>query len=564
MSNLKYRILVIVALVAASLWALFPRTVVERVNRGGQFVYDTVQRVPLKRGLDLQGGMHLALELDESGGTVANRADALDQAMRVIRNRIDEFGVSEPVVQKVGESRIIVELPGIDDAARAASVVEKAAFLEFQITDKTQALERVLPRLDQIARDQRLAVNVPAGGDTATGARPVGGLQGLLRPGSGDTSAARAAGADSAAGRATNDTATNDTAAASGGVFSSAIQKGQLPGQFYVATSDVARLEALLANQQIRAALPPGKELHWGADSLVIGGRGYRELWMLDARPIITGEYITDARPQQDPASGNVVAFQLNTEGARRFRVETGRHIGDQMAIVLDDRVVTAPTIQSAIGRNGQITLGQGARLQEAQDLALVLRAGALQTPLKVVESRSIGPSLGQDSIQSGLRAGVLGVILVVIIMVGYYRFSGLLAVGGLALFALFTAAMLAGMNAVLTLPGIAGFVLSIGMAVDANFLIFERIREELDAGRSIRTAIDSGFHNALSAIIDSNVTTALTAIVLYQFGTGPVRGFAVTLLAGLAASMVTAIFVVRTFFLVWLNRRETPQTLSI
>ncbi|HEY0971012.1 MAG TPA: protein translocase subunit SecD [Gemmatimonadales bacterium] len=555
MSNLKYRILVIVALVAASAWALFPRTVVERVNRGGQFVYDTVQRVPLKRGLDLEGGMHLALELDESAGTVTDKVDALDQAIRVIRNRIDEFGVAEPVVQKVGENRIIVELPGIDDAARAASVVEKAAFLEFQITDKTQALERVLPRLDQIARDQRLAVNVPA---ADTGARPGtgGGIQGLLRPGATDSAAP--AGADSAGAAA------SDTAPASGGVFSEAIQRGQLPGQYFVATTDVPRLETLLANEQVRAAIPPGKELRWGTDSLVIGGRGYRELWVLDARPIITGEYITDARPQQDPVSGNVVSFQLNTEGARRFRTETGRHVGDNMAIVLDERVVTAPVIQSAIGRNGQITLGQGARLQEAQDLALVLRAGALQTPLKIVESRTIGPSLGEDSIQSGIRAGILGVILVVIIMVGYYRFSGLLAVGGLVLFALFTAAMLAGMGAALTLPGIAGFVLSIGMAVDANFLIFERIREELDAGRTVRTAVDSGFHNALSAIIDSNVTTALTAIVLYQFGTGPVRGFAVTLLAGLAASMVTAIFVVRTFFLIWLSRRETPQTLSI
>jgi len=193
-----------------------------------------------------------------------------------------------------------------------------------------------------------------------------------------------------------------------------------------------------------------------------------------------------------------------------------------------------------------------------------VLRAGSLETPLRIVESRSIGPSLGQDAVQQGVRAGILGVILVVLIMVVYYRFSGFLAVLGLVLFGLFTMATLAGFDAVLTLPGIAGFVLSIGMAVDANFLIFERIREELDAGRTVRVAIDSGFRNALSAIIDSNVTTALTALVLYQFGTGPVRGFAVTLLAGLVASMITAIFVVRTFFLLWLTRARTSQTLSI
>lgn len=565
MSNLKYRILVIVALIAASLWTLFPRTVVERVSRNGTFVYDTVQRVPLKRGLDLQGGMHIALELDQSGGTVADQSDALDQAIRVIRNRIDQFGVAEPVVQKSGDNRIIVELPGIEDAERAAAVVQQAAFLEFQITDETQALEKVIGRLDQIARDQKL---VPAAGAAAGERAPAGGGLDIFRPKTDSAApAAAAAAADTAAVAGTDSAGVADSAATpaagAGGPFASALQQGQIPGQFYVAEKDVAGLSTLLAQPAIQAALPPGKVVRWAADSVVLGGVGYRELYVLDARPIITGEYITDARPNQSAQEGTVVSFTLTAEGGRRFRVETGRHLKDYMAIVLDEKVITAPVIQSAIGRRGQISLG-ARNLQEAQDLALVLRAGALQTPLRIMESRTIGPSLGQDAVASGLRAGVLGVMLVVVIMVGYYRFSGLLAVGGLALFALFTAASLAGMDAVLTLPGIAGFVLSIGMAVDANFLIFERIREELDAGRSVRAAVDSGFQNALSAIIDSNVTTALTALVLYQFGTGPVRGFAVTLLAGLAASMVTAIFVVRTFFLIWLNRRETPQTLSI
>ncbi len=557
MSNLKYRILAIAVMIAVSLWTLFPRTVIERVSRNGEFVYDTVQRVPLKRGLDLQGGMHLALELDLSQGTVADQADALDQAIRVIRNRIDEFGVAEPVVQKSGDNRIIVELPGIEDAERAAAVVQQAAFLQFQITDKTQALEKALPRLDQIVRDQKLAPTAGlATGGTGT---PAGGLD-IFKPKT--DSQAPAGDSAAAAGSAA---AIADSAAPAGtqGPFSRSVQQGQVPGQFFVAQSDVAVIRGLLANPSIQAALPPGKVARWGADSVILGGRTYRELYLLDSRPIITGEYITDARPNQSAQEGTVVSFTLNAEGGRRFRLETGRHLKDYMAIVLDDKVITAPIIQSAIGRRGQISLG-GRNLQEAQDLSLVLRAGALQTPLKIMESRSIGPSLGQDAVASGKRAGVLGVILVVVVMVGYYRFSGLLAVTGLVLFALFTAAMLAGLGAVLTLPGIAGFVLSIGMAVDANVLIFERMREELDAGRTVRSAVDSGFRNALSAIIDSNVTTALTALVLYQFGTGPVRGFAVTLLAGLAASMITAIFVVRTFFLIWLDRRTTPQTLSI
>jgi preprotein translocase subunit SecD len=285
---------------------------------------------------------------------------------------------------------------------------------------------------------------------------------------------------------------------------------------------------------------------------------------VVDARPIITGTSLTDAKPATDPIDGNVVQFTLNNEGGRNFRRETGRHIGDYMAIVLDDRVIgQPPVIQGAIGTRGQITM-RGQPLQAAQDLALVLRAGALPVPLQVVEMRQIGPSLGQDSIRQGLSAGALGLSLVILIMLVYYRFSGMLAVMGLIFYALSTLAVLAGFNAVLTLPGIAGFVLSIGMAVDANFLIFERIREELARGKTVRRSIDEGFDHAWSAIVDTHVTTALTAAILYQFGTSSVRGFAVALLAGLAASMVSAIFVVRTLFLLWLNRTRGAQPLSI
>ena len=261
----------------------------------------------------------------------------------------------------------------------------------------------------------------------------------------------------------------------------------------------------------------------------------------------------------------------MNNEGARRFRTETSRHIKDYMAIVLDQRVMgRPPIIQSAIGANGQITMG-GKDLQAAQDLALVLRAGSLPVPLKIADVTQIGASLGKDSIHKGITAGIIAVALVVVIMLGYYRFSGALAVAALALYLLYTLAALAWFSAVLTLPGLAGFVLSIGIAVDANVLIFERIREELAHGKTVRTAIDEGFRHAMN--VDrrsmtsetSNVSTALTAAVLYQYGTGPVRGFAVTLLAGIAASMISAIFVVRTFYMLWLNRsREAQQALSI
>jgi preprotein translocase subunit SecD len=550
MSNLKYRVALILVLVAASVWSLFPRKVVERVKRGDRFVFDTVTRVPLKRGLDLQGGMHLALEIDESKGTVQDKSEALDRAIKVVRTRIDEFGVAEPVVQKSGDSQIIVELPGIDDPERAMAVVQKSAFLEMQITDETQALEKVLPRFDAIIRESGIAGATPvAAGDTAKSGK---GLQELFTPNKDST--------------AKGDTAKKDSLAlTTGGAFSKLIQQGQFQGEYYVAENDVPTLQRYLELPAIQSAIPPGKVLRWGGETQTLGAQQYRPIYVLDSRPIITGEYLIGAKPNQVPIEGTVVEFTLNNEGGRRFRAETAKHIRDYMAIVLDQRVMgRPPVIQSAIGTHGQITMGQGRSLQEAQDLALVLRAGALPVPLKVAEVRNIGASLGQDSINNGIRALVIAMGLVVLIMVVYYRFSGVLSVVALGLYVLYTMAMLAYFNAVLTLPGLAGFVLSVGIAVDANVLIFERIREELARGKTVRTSIDEGFRHALTAIIDTSVTTILTAAVLYQYGTGPVQGFAVTLIAGITASLFTAIFVVRTFYLLWLSRSRGAQTLSI
>jgi preprotein translocase subunit SecD len=238
--------------------------------------------------------------------------------------------------------------------------------------------------------------------------------------------------------------------------------------------------------------------------------------------------------------------------------------VGNYLAIILDNWVQGQPPVmRDRIGAQGQIEM-PGKPLQEANDLALVLRAGALPVPLQVVEERTIGPSLGQDSIRDGVRAAVMAVVFTVLVMVTYYRLAGVLAVLALALYALFALGGLAGFGFTLTLPGLAGFALSIGMAVDANVLIFERIREELQAGKSVRLAVDEGFRNAMSAIIDSNVTTALTAIILYLVGTESVQGFAITLLIGIFASMITAVFVTRTFFLIWLQRRPAMTTVSI
>jgi len=557
MSNIKYRVALIAALTLASIWALWPRniTVRERNPQTGAAEYREVKRIPLKLGLDLQGGMHLALEVDESKGAVTDKSDALDRALKVVRNRIDQFGVAEPVVQRVGEDRIIVELPGIDDPERAEALIKTSAFLTFQIVDKANTLERALPRIDATLKTR--GVDVAAAGPTTGGDTALrGGLADLLTP-SGDS-----------ATRVAQDSTAADTGLIAGsrdGAFSRLLQPGGMPGEYFVSFSDTGAAARYLEMPEVRALVPPGRVIRWGALDDNARRSGFRPLYVLESRAIIRGDqHLKDARPNTDPIEGNLVLFELTNEGGRRFGAETGKHIGDNLAIVLDDVVMgTPPVIQDVIRTRGQITM-RGKPLQEAQDLALVLRAGSLPVPLRIMEVRSLGASLGEDAIDQGKRAGILGIVLVVAIMVVYYRFSGVLAVAGLALYVLITLAILAGFDAVLTLPGIAGFVLSIGMAVDANFLIFERTREELERGKTVRTAINEGFDHALSAIIDTHVTTALTALILYQIGTGPVRGFAVTLLAGIAASLFTAVFVVRTLFLIWLTRSRGAQTLSI
>jgi preprotein translocase subunit SecD len=561
--SIRNRLLVILGLVALSIFYLVPRdvTVRERDPKTGVMADRTDKRVPLKLGLDLQGGMHLALELDQSKQVSADPSHDLDLALTVLRKRIDEFGVSEPVIQKVGEERIVVELPGIDQPARAKGIVQRSAFLEFRITDETDALEKSIPGMDRVLRQMGIR-----GGEGAPAGRPSA-VEQLL----GGDSASKGAAGDTTKKAAGGDTAAADTAAAAstagGGVLAGLIQpaSGGTPGEYMVPETAYPRVDSLLNIPNVARLLPRGVTLRWSATATSVGVESYRFLYALEDKPIITGSNLEDAQAQIDPlTNGPIVTFQLDRAGGRKFGDQTGRHVGDYMAILLDGRVQgRPPVIQSRISRNGQITLS-GRTLQEAQDLALTLKAGALPIPLRIVEERQVGPSLGDDAIRSGILSGIIGTAFVILIMVMYYRAAGALAIAALTLYVLFTLGGLSALDATLTLPGLAGLVLSIGIAVDANVLIFERIREELAAGKTVRLAVDEGFKHAMSAIIDSNVTTVLTALFLFQFGTGPVKGFAVTLILGTAASMVTAIFVTRTLFLIWLDRKPTMATLSI
>jgi preprotein translocase subunit SecD len=539
MSTIRGRLIMIGILVLGSILALMPRNVTQRVvdQTTGRMKDTTIRRIPVNLGLDLQGGIHLALEVDERQGPVPDCADAIQRAQRVVRTRIDEFGTTEPVVQIQGRCRLIVELAGEKDAARAKGIIQRTAFLEFRITDMKNQFQTTLPQIDAALR---------RAGVKSRGAAPSAVSQ-LF--GSDTSKVARDSAAD----------------ANTPGALSSLLFQGQLAGEFLVPEEQAGVVDSLIQRPDVKQLIPRGIELRWGAQVESRGAKSYRALYAVESRPIITGEELTKATARRDQLTNqSVVEFALSRRGARKFGEETARHIGDFMAIILDGRVQgQPPVIRSQINARGQIELGSKP-LQEASDLALVLRAGALPAPLTIVDETTIGPSLGADSINDGVRAGIVGVVLVILIMVGYYRLSGALAVAALTLYCLFTLAGLAAFGFTLTLPGLAGFVLSIGIAVDANVLIFERIREELVHGKSLRLAVDDGFKHAMNAIVDSNVSTALTAFILYLVGTGPVKGFAITLIIGIAASMVSAIFVVKTLFLIWLQRRPAMTTLSV
>ncbi len=548
MRSLRWRLIWIALATAFAVIALVPRNTTQRVldQKTGRMKDTTVRRVPINLGLDLQGGIHLALEVDQSRGPVPDPAEAIRRAERVVRTRIDQFGTTEPVVQVVGGNRLIVELPGEKDPERAKHVIQQTAFLEFRITDMQSKFRDAIPAIDGALR---------AAGVQAPGNAPVSAVSQLFGA---DTAKQKKQGAKQ---KQRPDTAGLNAP----GPLSSLLYQGALPGEYLVPVEQVPVAESLLARPEVQRLVPRGIELKWGTQDISRGARSFQMLYAVEDRPIITGDELEKATARRDQLTNqSVVDFVLSRRGGRTFERETGRHVNDYMAIILDGRVQgQPPIIKSQIGQRGQIELGAKA-LQEAQDLALVLRAGALPAPLTIVEERTIGPSLGRDSIADGVRAGIVGVALVVLIMVIYYRLSGALAVAALTFYVLLTLGGLAAFGFTLTLPGLAGLVLSVGIAVDANVLIFERIREELQHGKLIRTAVDEGFKHAMSAIIDSNVSTALTAAILYLVGTGPVQGFAITLIIGIIASMFTAIFVVRTFYMIWLQRRPDMATLSV
>lgn len=563
--HIRWGIVAVSILVA--LWYLWPTIRLysmapaerEALQESDPGAWDALKERAIKLGLDLQGGMHLVLELDESerAFTDDERADAIDRALEIIRNRVDQFGVSEPLIQKVGEERIIVELPGIQDEERAKELVQRTAFLEFQVAADVERATEAIRALDAALTGRTvLPDTAAASADTSVAA--------------GDTTAADTVAADTTGAQSLGELLGGDEADPAAPVsgerpFSSLLQvdpTGQ--ADFVVPEEDVARVRALLADSAAQGALAAGLEWLWGDTETYSDGRPYRSLWLVEEEPEMTGEGIATAAAGFDPQVNNqpIVTLEMTPEGAESFADITGQHVNERLAIVLDEIVRMAPNIrQRIVGGRAQIEGFDS--VEEARDIAIVLRAGALPAPLEIIEERTVGPSLGADSISAGWRAGLLGILSVAVLMIWYYRASGAVAVAVLGLNLVLIVACLAGFGATLTLPGIAGLILTVGMAVDANVLVFERVREELALGKTIRAALDAGYDRAFVTIMDAQITTLIAAAVLFQYGTGPIKGFAIVLTIGILTSIYTAVFVTRTMFDTW-TRRSQAQRLSI
>ncbi|MGH7570457.1 MAG: protein translocase subunit SecD [Gemmatimonadota bacterium] len=574
--NLRLRWAIVAIAVLAAAWYLWPTLRLYSMSAGERQAlqesdpgaWDRLSERSIQLGLDLQGGMHLVLEIDESERSFTDdeRRDAVDRALEIIRNRVDQFGVAEPLIQKVGDERIIVELPGIQDEERAKDLVQRTAFLEFQmvvdgreLTDRLRDVDGALtgrPLTSAAAPADTTAPDTLATGDAGTAA-----VTG--QDTSGATTLGEFLGQEEPPGAGAGEAPADDEAPLSSLLQTEAV--GADAFNLLVDERQVQRVRGLLEDPAAQQAIGDGYEWLWsGEPQTFADGRSYERLYLVEREPALTGEIIATAAAGFDPQLMNqsIVSLSMTDEGASTFADVTGRHVGDRMAIVLDEVVRMAPNIRQRItGGNAQIEGFDS--VEEARDIAIVLRAGALPAPLEILEERTVGPSLGADSIASGWRASWMGMIAVLALIVFYYRASGMVANVGLILNLFLILAALAGFGATLTLPGIAGLILTVGMSVDANVLVFERVREELGLGKSVRAALDAGYDRALVTILDSQITTLIAAAVLFQFGTGPIKGFAVVLTIGIISSIFTAVFVTRTIFETW-TRRMAAQSLSI
>lgn len=593
--QIKFRSAIIIIAIAIAGWLIYPtvqyhfllsQNEIERLKEDGELKMIT-DRI-IQQGLDLQGGLRVVLEIDipELLNTQARRhdekldtiidslksfqnsnrivtvdifdflttkveeveiklplyfagegasneeviasfkrktKDAASRALTKIRNRVDKFGVSEPSIQPQGDYRIIVELAGVDNPNQARKLINSRALLEFSLLKDAQYItDTIIPQIDNaISEDETVLQETETPEDSL------------------DAESLFAEENETFAGLA---------------VFNGTYCQ--------VSIEDTNTVKQML--EKATENIPRDIRVLWGSkERSAAGDLPFIPLYFLEKKSALTGEYITNVNVSSDPGTGSpIVNMQMNNEGAKKWGRITEDNKGKPLAIVLDDFVYSAPVIRNKIP-NGRSQIEGIGTMEEANILKIALETGALPAPIREIAYNEVGPSLGSDSIKKGQTATLVGLLLVIVFMAVYYRGSGFIADFALVLNLLIILAALAAFDATLTLPGIAGLVLTVGMAIDANVLIFERIKEELRLGKTVRESIRRGYERALQTIMDANITTLIAAVVLMKLGTGPVKGFAVTLSIGILASLFTAVYVTRTIFMMIAEKKQL-QSLSI
>ena len=495
-------------------------------------VVDILARMFQERGIRLSRYFGSVREDDDEiiSGLKSDAEDAVSRAMEIIRNRVDQYGVAEPSIQRQGNRRIIVELPGVAREEEAKQLLQGTALLEFRLVKDPEFTISVMKNIDNALAGK--VIEDSTGADTSLASNEV----------TNDTTALQ---------DTTQKELTQEEFKKEHPFFSVALINPEgNTADAYVREDERNKLTSMLNDPEVQRVIPNNVEFVFDAKPVTYQeGKGIYRMYLVNKTPELTGGVITDANANINPnTSAPIVNMEMNSEGATEWARITGANVGKRIAIMLDGVVFSAPNVKGKIP-GGRSQIEGIENMDEAKLLEIVLKAGALPAPVDIIEERTVGPSLGQDSVSSGFNSVTLGYIIVGLFMIIYYQKAGGIAAATLVFTVLFILGVLAGFNATLTLPGIAGIILTIGMAVDANVLIYERIREELLTGKTIKASVDSGYAKAYSAIFDSNITTFFTGIILYQFGTGPIQGFALTLMIGIGASLFSALVVARLIF---------------
>ena len=521
-----------------------------------------LQQNAIRLGLDLQGGIHVVLKVKLDEIEEAARGDAVNRAIQVIRNRIDGLGVAEPVIVKQGTDRILVDLPGYTDAERAEELIGQTALLQFKLMESGENANLLISKVDSVIHAYEVAASGAAAEDIveetteATEGTETDSDDDILAELMGDSAIEEDFGFDE-----TTDLSIDERPLSSRlevALYNSTTNSNW-PG-YSVNKRDRELVNKWLNLPEVKKLMPVDVQFAWSTRSEIRNNREIYTLYLLKRKVQFLGKFLENIAMSQDSYGKSVVNFTLSGDGAARFAQLTGANVNKPLAIVLDDKVESAPMINSKIRSRGQITMGSSASMDDARNMEIVLKAGSLPVPVEIIEKNVVGATLGADSIRKGFYSSLVGLAFVLLYIGVYYRISGVIADIGLIFNIFFLMSILAGLGATLTMPGIAGIILTIGISVDANILIFERIREELRTGKTVRASIDAGYERAFVAIFDSHVTTLITAGALFLLGSGPIKGFAVTLFWGVLISLYTAYIITKVIF----DIRKGYQKLSI